>query len=116
MGKHVAAALYGVGARLDKQPELLFQLRGADPTELVAKAAKGTALGTKGSVTTKALGDDLASMFGIDFDEGPVRSAKGSPAKAAPAKAAPAKAASAKAGRERRPSGDGHVARAIEAL
>ena len=26
--KHLAAALYGVGARLDEKPELLFQLRG----------------------------------------------------------------------------------------
>ena len=30
MCKHVAAALYGVGARLDEQPELLFRLRGVD--------------------------------------------------------------------------------------
>jgi len=30
MCKHVAAVLYGVGARLDERPELLFQLRGVD--------------------------------------------------------------------------------------
>ena len=30
MCKHVAAVLYGVGARLDQQPELLFVLRGVD--------------------------------------------------------------------------------------
>jgi uncharacterized Zn finger protein len=30
MCKHVAAALYGVGARLDEQPELLFVLRNVD--------------------------------------------------------------------------------------
>ena len=28
MCKHVAAVLYGIGARLDEQPELLFRLRG----------------------------------------------------------------------------------------
>ena len=31
MCKHVAATLYGVGARLDHEPELLFTLRGVDP-------------------------------------------------------------------------------------
>ena len=30
MCKHVAAVLYGVGARLDTRPELLFELRGVD--------------------------------------------------------------------------------------
>ena len=30
MCKHVAAALYGVGARLDEQPLLFFELRGID--------------------------------------------------------------------------------------
>src|SRR5208282_3903355 len=36
MCKHVAAVLYGVGARLDAQPELLFRLRAVDEAELVA--------------------------------------------------------------------------------
>ena len=31
MCKHVAAVLYGVGARLDSKPELLFTLRGVEP-------------------------------------------------------------------------------------
>ena len=35
MCKHVAAVLYGVGARLDEQPELLFVLRGVDHQELI---------------------------------------------------------------------------------
>src|SRR5207302_1183989 len=30
MCKHVAAVLYGVGARLDQQPELLFRLNNVD--------------------------------------------------------------------------------------
>ena len=30
MCKHVAAALYGVGVRLDEQPLLFFELRGID--------------------------------------------------------------------------------------
>ena len=41
MCKHVAAALYGVGARLDEQPRLLFVLRGVDESELLAGAGAG---------------------------------------------------------------------------
>ena len=42
MCKHVAAALYGVGARLDEKPELLFVLRGVDENELIASAGRGS--------------------------------------------------------------------------
>src|ERR1700746_878135 len=38
MCKHVAAVLYGVGARLDQQPELLFRLQQVDHQELIANA------------------------------------------------------------------------------
>ena len=48
MCKHVAAVLYGVGARLDERPELLFLLRGVDHKELVGSAQAG-------SVTTRQL-------------------------------------------------------------
>src|SRR4029077_18551093 len=44
MCKHVAAALYGVGARLDEKPEHLFLLRGVDQNELIAGAADGLPL------------------------------------------------------------------------
>ena len=40
MCKHVAAVLYGVGARLDQKPELLFKLRGVDHEELIAADAE----------------------------------------------------------------------------
>ena len=40
MCKHVAAVMYGVGARLDDQPELLFLLREIDHLELIADAAR----------------------------------------------------------------------------
>src|SRR2546421_1677039 len=36
MCKHVAAALYGIGARLDEMPQLLFVLRDVDENELLA--------------------------------------------------------------------------------
>ncbi len=42
MCKHVAAVLYGVGARLDEQPQLLFVLRGVDENELIAGAGAGS--------------------------------------------------------------------------
>ncbi|MCY4075643.1 MAG: hypothetical protein OXH04_09480 [Acidobacteria bacterium] len=36
--RHAAAALYGVGRRLDAEPELLFRLRNVDAAELIASA------------------------------------------------------------------------------
>jgi len=85
MCKHVAAVLYGVGARLDTQPDLLFRLRGANPTQLITTAAKGAVLGGRAPAKEKRLGADLASVFGIDLDLGPTKA----PPKAAPV---PAKA------------------------
>jgi len=67
MCKHVASALYGVGSRLDTQPELLFLLRDVDAQELIAAemALPGAAAGMAGD----ALADDqLSAIFGIDFD------------------------------------------------
>ncbi len=66
MCKHIAAVLYGVGARLDLQPELLFTLRKVDAAELVAQAAEslGKSLGTAGGGMGEA---DLADVFGIDI-------------------------------------------------
>jgi len=40
MCKHVAAVLYGVGARLDISPELFFTLRGADMMDLIGQVAR----------------------------------------------------------------------------
>ena len=73
MCKHVAAVLYGVGARLDSQPELLFRLRGVNELELIASAGKaalagGSAKATRGAAAGKILGgDDLAGIFGLDM-------------------------------------------------
>ncbi|MBQ9537521.1 MAG: SWIM zinc finger family protein [Desulfovibrionaceae bacterium] len=33
--KHIAAVLYAIGHRLDTEPELLFTLRGVDPTDML---------------------------------------------------------------------------------
>lgn len=69
--KHLAAVLYGVGARLDERPELLFLLRGVDHQELVAEAidaASRGAAGAGGVDSGAALTDgDLADVFGIDI-------------------------------------------------
>ena len=70
MCKHVAAVLYGVGARFDHQPELLFRLREVDEMELIANAGKGVPLTKDAPAAGKVLaGDDLAEMFGIDMAE-----------------------------------------------
>ena len=71
MCKHVAAVLYGVGARLDRQPELLFVLRGVDHQELIATdadVAVAGVVGAGGSGRRIARGD-LADVFGIDLAE-----------------------------------------------
>ena len=71
MCKHVAAVLYGIGARLDQQPELLFKLHEVDEKELIAKASKGLPLAGKGPVAEKILGsDDLSALFGLEMAQG----------------------------------------------
>lgn len=70
--KHLAAVLYGVGARLDSQPELFFTLRAADMQELITAATTATA-STPDTPTPDALAaEDLSALFGVDIDMGPV--------------------------------------------
>lgn len=70
MCKHVAAVLYGVGARLDHQPELLFTLRGVDQLELLSQAMAqenlDSALG--GNRADSLDGSDLGELFGIELE------------------------------------------------
>jgi uncharacterized Zn finger protein len=85
MCKHVAAVLYGIGARFDSDPRLLFVLRDADPGELVASAAAGTLKGARSAGPSRALDGDLAGVFGIELDMGPaVDTPVPKPAKAKP--------------------------------
>ncbi|MEN3365965.1 MAG: hypothetical protein V7606_3239 [Burkholderiales bacterium] len=87
MCKHVAAALYGVGARLDSQPELLFLLRHVDPQELIQQAGGMHVTGAQ----TVAGGhrqletSDLSALFGIELDEPPVAAPPASPVAKSPA-------------------------------
>ena len=68
MCKHIAATLYGVGSRLDGAPELLFTLRGVDPSDMVDAAVKQpvTANGARRGRVLKS--SELSSVFGIDID------------------------------------------------
>jgi len=91
--KHVAATLYGVGARLDSAPELLFRLCGVDAEELVSRAAAGAITGTKAVAKEKVLSGDLASMFGIDLDMEPAKKSEATPAAPSPARRSAAKKA-----------------------
>lgn len=67
--KHCAAAAYGVGARLDRDPGLLFLLRDVDHTELITSASDAAVAQTCASGTSDDLGD-LADIFGIEIDTG----------------------------------------------
>ncbi len=70
MCKHVAAVLYGVGARLDERPELLFALRGVDASELLARAGQDLPLKKAAPDATKVLEDgDVAALFGLEMAE-----------------------------------------------
>ena len=69
MCKHVAAALYGVGARLDVDPSLLFQLRCVDYTELMTSPlALGLEQVATPGTSRMLEGTDLSSLFGLELD------------------------------------------------
>jgi uncharacterized Zn finger protein len=68
MCKHVAAVFYGIGARLDDQPELLFRLRQVDEKDLIAEAGSGLPLSKSGPATDKVLdGEALSELFGLEM-------------------------------------------------
>jgi uncharacterized Zn finger protein len=68
MCKHVAAVLYGVGARLDQTPQLLFVLRGVDENELLAGAGSNLSLVKSGATKATVLDDaDMAALFGLEM-------------------------------------------------
>lgn len=75
MCKHVAAVLYGIGARFDEDPALFFTLRGVEMSELVAEAVSDKAnelLGKTEEKSARVIEDtDLSALFGIDMDNKP---------------------------------------------
>jgi len=73
MCKHVAAVLYGIGARLDEKPDLLFALRKVDQQDLITRAGRGLAETGNGPNAGKVLdAGDLSEMFGIEMAQLPV--------------------------------------------
>ena len=72
MCKHVAAVLYGVGARLDTRPELLFLLRGVDHGELVSEDAAKAVVAKAPTADGRTLDEaSVSRVFGIDLAMGP---------------------------------------------
>ena len=93
MCKHVAAVLYGIGVRIDQQPDLLFRLHKVDEKELIAGAGKALPLARKAPAATKVLeGEDLSALFGLDIALGTGPDAGLSSATAAEPKRAKARA------------------------
>jgi uncharacterized Zn finger protein len=84
--KHVAAVLYGVGARLDQNPELLFLLRGVDASDLISKASAAEAVRqTAAPAGAPAMSEaEVADVFGIELAPA---SASATPTPAPPAPA-----------------------------
>ncbi len=84
MCKHVAATLYGIGARFDEDPELFFKLRKVKMKDLVTQAVEDKTLKLLKNAkkkTARVLEEsDLAGVFGIDIEEPVVSNKKRSKA------------------------------------
>jgi uncharacterized Zn finger protein len=69
MCKHVASALYGIGARLDREPLLFFTLRGVDPSELIKRSVEEkmqNLLANTNKKSKRVIADkDVARLFGV---------------------------------------------------
>jgi uncharacterized Zn finger protein len=80
MCKHVAAVLYGIGARLDERPELLFLLRNVDQQDLIARADTGLRPASNGPAGKVLETGDLSQIFGIEMaqsEPAPMPAARG---------------------------------------
>ena len=107
MCKHIAAVIYGIGARLDTKPELLFQLRGIDHQELItADAATGTITGSgsKRSRRRSLAGKELLNVFGVDLEDRPEKPEPSKTARKKTVKRKAAKKATAKKATTRKAS------------
>ena len=72
MCKHIAAVLYGVGSRLDHEPELLFTLRRVDHLDLVAQAGDLEGILKPSLEGSTIAHSDLADVFGIELEGEPL--------------------------------------------
>lgn len=67
MCKHVAAVMYGIGARFDEKPELLFFLRGVDHNELISNATAKSVIAKTRKTGRRTLDEQrITDVFGID--------------------------------------------------
>lgn len=93
MCKHVAAALYGVSARLDTEPGLFFTLRKVKIEDLVSETVQGKSeelLKKAKKKSVRVMEDsDLSAIFGIQLDEGPGFAPSPAPPAAPPITKAP---------------------------
>ena len=70
MCKHLAGALYAVGARLDQKPELLFRLRGVNADEMIAQADSSIPASISEVDADRVLAkQDLSALFGLDISD-----------------------------------------------
>ncbi len=69
MCKHIAAVLYGVGARLDHQPDLLFLLRNVNHEELITAELDIQAATSREGKRRRLKEADLSDVFGVDMEE-----------------------------------------------
>jgi len=87
MCKHVAAVLYGVGARMDTAPELFFTLRGVNMDALISQVAKKETeklLSKQPAKSSRIIQhsdnrlSDISALFGVPLaaDAPPVASAE----------------------------------------
>jgi len=114
MCKHVAAVLYGVGARLDAKPELLFRLRAVNENDLLTDIGQVLPMSKREPGSGKVLEtDDIAALFGLDMAGAATSVSVGGDAPAADRNAkadAPALGKHKPAKRQRNPSSSNLVA------
>lgn len=69
MCKHVAAALFGIGVRLDSNPIYLFQMRGINIDEFIAEVISGkveTMLKNSNVITSRVIHEsEITQLFGL---------------------------------------------------
>lgn len=102
MCKHVAATLYGVGARLDEDPGLFFKLRKVKVSDLITQAVEDKTkklLKKAKKKSSRVIDDsDLASVFGIEMeDPAAIPEKAGKKARKTPDRKKPSKHAAKKA-------------------
>ncbi len=66
--KHQAAVLYAIAVQFDQDPKVFFELRGVDPSELIASGATSLTESVA-NASGELAGADLSALFGIDLAE-----------------------------------------------